>query len=336
METVVVLVTGSGQARGACAMLRRLVMRLLLLTGFTAAGWLASVLLMSGTASADLIKLPELPGITSAPQQSAQQQSAPQQSAQQSTRQPAKPAKKVSSGQGGGLVGGLLGGVVSTVNTTVSTVTTTVTNTVNTVTKTVTSTVSGVKKTVTTVVDRVTDSPQSTPGDDGDNSLLPEPVVDLLTPDPKSDTDTTTDSNTARGTVETTAAEVPAPVVAATEPPAPAVTEAPVTERPRVQHHEVRRTQATAHPVRVGSIQEKVAPADKSPGPMPGPSAPVAPAAPAPTASAGGNGGSDARGLLAVLTPHSALAPPQAGLVPREHTRTETGRCAGLPATAPD
>ncbi|MFC0115262.1 hypothetical protein [Kibdelosporangium aridum] len=309
-ETVVVLVTGSGQARGALPMLRRLVTRFLLVAGFTAACWLASVLLTSGTASADLIKLPEIPGVTSSQQQSTE-----------------KPAKKNTTD----LVDGLLGGVTSTLNDTLGNVTTTVNNTVGTVTKTVTKTVGNVTKTVDKVVDTVTDIPPAVlpPSGNDNDSLLPKPVTDLLTPEPKN-SGSDKDTSTARDTVET----VTSAPEAVPQTPEPAA-EAPAAERPRLQH-EARRTQAVAHPVRVGSTQEKAAPADKKPGPLPGPSGPVAPAAPAPTASAGGNGGWDARGMLAVLIPQTSLVPPHAGLLHATDSVTEVGRSAGLPATPPD
>lgn len=295
-----VLVTGSGQARGALPRLRRFAMRFLLVAGFTAAGWLASVLLTSGTASADLIKLPQIPGVTS----------------QQSTDKPVANTNKNL-----GLVDGLLGGVTSTLNNTLNTVGTTLNNTLG----AVDNTLNNVTKTVDDVVDTVTDLPPKVLPPAKDGGLLPKPVDDLLGPGDKSTKDTT------REVVETApAAQEAAP------PTAEPIAEAPAPTADRPQHDARRPTQAVAHPVRVGSVQEKAAPADNTPGPMPGPSGPVAPAAPAPTASAGGNGGWDARGMLAVLTPQTSLVPPHAGSLPATDSFTELGRSAGLPATPPD
>nr|CEL12717.1 hypothetical protein [Kibdelosporangium sp. MJ126-NF4] len=318
-----VLVAGSGQAHGADTTLRRLVMRFLLLAGFTAAGWLATVVLTGGTASADLITLPKVPGLSSDQAKSS--------------------TPKDESGHGD-LVGGLLGGVTSTVNNTLATVTTTVTSTVDMVTKTVETTVNGVTKTVTTVVDEVAKVPGKvlTPqppsnNDDHDGSLLPKPVTDLLTPQPKTPSqgkDTITD-RAANETAVETAAPAATPVVVV----APTVTaEALEPEHPRLLQ-EARRTQelvAPAPAVRALTTAQKVAPADNTPGPRPGPQAPVAPATPAPTASAGGNGGSDVRAILAVLTPQTLLTPPQAGLPRSDESFAEVGRSAGLPATPPD
>ncbi|MBE1466965.1 hypothetical protein [Kibdelosporangium phytohabitans] len=326
--------TGSGQARGAGTTLRRLVVRFALLVGFTAAGWLASVLLTSGTASADLIELPRIPGITAPQSQQAQAQH----------QKPAKaPAKKKTGKSGGGdLVGGLLSQVTSTVDDTLGTVTTTVTTTLDTVTKTVVTTVDGVTKTVTTVVDQVAQipgallPPPQSGDDDHDGGLLPDPIGDLLKPQPKTPSPNKDTDAADRGTATV---ETPAAAIAAVAAPADVpVVEAPVTEHPRLLQEARRTSQLTIvpAPVKSAAAAHMVAPADNSPRPLPGPPAPVAPAAPAPTASAGGNSGSDARSILAVLTPRTTLAAPQAGLLHWDEAFAEVSRSAGLPATPPD
>jgi hypothetical protein len=317
-ETVVVLVTGSGLARGAGTMLRRLVVRVALLIGFTAGAWLVGVL-FAGPASAD-VRLPlDVPGVNL--------------NAAGSEQPPATNAKKSKSGgQGllGGLTSGLIGAVTETVGTTVTTVTTTVNNTVTTVTTTVNKTLGTVTKTVTNVVDGVTKLPEKVlsppPGGGKDQPLLPEPVTDLLDLGKKP---TTTQTETQR-TDSVPAAVTPAVAPAKAAPPAAdAVVTAP--ERPRTH------TAPTAtYPVRVGSTVEKAAPADNRPGPLPSPTAPVAPAAPCPTYSSGGSGGSDVRGMLAVLPLQTQLAPPSAGCLNQQRFVAESGRPAGLPATPPD
>jgi hypothetical protein len=335
-ETVVVLVTGSGLARGAGTMLRRLAVRVALLIGFTAGAWLVGVL-FAGPASADA-RLPlDLPGINLNIGGSSEQ---PSVSANATSSKKAGGAK--SSGQGllGGLVGGLVGTVTETVNTTVSTVTTTVNNTVSTVTTTVNNTVTTVTttvnktlgtvtKTVTNVVDGVTKLPEKilSPPAGSDRPLLPEPVTDLLDLGKKSDS-VPTQTDTQR-TDAVPVAETPA--VAPAEAAPLAADAVPAAERPSAQT-----TQSAAHPVRVGPTSEKAAPADNRPGPLPSPTAPVAPAAPCPTFSSGGNGGSDARGTLAVLPLQTQLAPPLAGRLHQQDFAAESGRCAGLPATPPD
>jgi hypothetical protein len=324
-ETVVVLVTGSGLARGAGTMLRRLAVRVALLIGFTAGAWLVGVL-FAGPASAD-VRLPlDLPGINLNIGGSSEQ---PSVSANATSSKKAGGAK--SSGQGllGGLVGGLVGTVTETVNTTVSTVTTTVSNTVTTVTTTVNKTLGTVTKTVTNVVDGVTKLPEKilSPPAGSDRPLLPEPVTDLLDLGEKSDS-VPTQTDTQR-TDAVPVAETPA--VAPAEAAPLAADAVPAAERPSAQT-----TQSAAHPVRVGSTSEKAAPADNRPGPLPSPTAPVAPAAPCPTFSSGGNGGSDARGTLAVLPLQTQLAPPLAGRLHQQDFAAESGRCAGLPATPPD
>lgn len=318
--------TGSGLARDAGAMLRRLVVRVALLIGFTAGAWLAGVL-FAGPASAD-VRLPlDVPGINLTGSGSSEQ---PAGTTKSKSTKAAKPE-----GQGllGGLVGGLVGTVTNTVGTTVSTVTTTVSNTVTTVTTTVDKTLGTVTKTVTTVVDGVTKLPDkvlSPPASSGDNSkpLLPEPVTDLLDLGKKSGS-TATQTDTQRADAAS-AAETP--VVAPAEA-APLAAEA-VTAPADRQH--ALATQSAAHPVRVGSTSEKAAPADNRPGPLPSPTSPVAPAAPCPTFSSGGNGGSDARGMLAVLPAQAQLVPPSAARLHQQHFVAELGRSAGLPATPPD
>ncbi|ONI73162.1 hypothetical protein ALI144C_45335 [Actinosynnema sp. ALI-1.44] len=323
---MVVLVTGSGQARGAGTTLRRLVVRFVMLAGFTAVGWLATTLLTSGTASADPTGLLKIPGIT----------------ADQSQHQkPARaPAKKSGKSGTGGLVDGLLSQVTSTVDNTLVTVTTTVTSTVDTVTKTVVTTVDGVVKTVTTVVGGVAQIPSEIltpqPSDDGDTGdPLPDKVKDLLKQKAPSQQPKDTAAHAA---VETPAVAVAPAAEPAAAPTAPAV-DAPVTEHPRLRQEARRTTQLSAAPVpqtKPVAVAHMVAPGDNTPGPRPGPSAPIPPAAPAPTASAGGNGGSDGRSALAVLTPHTPLVAPQAGLPHRDEAFAEVSRSAGLPATPPD
>jgi hypothetical protein len=313
-------VTGSGLARGAGAMLRRLVVRVALLIGFTAGAWLVGVL-FAGPASAD-VRLPlDLPGVNL---NVAGSEHPPTKASD------AKSSKSGGQGLLGGLTSGLVGTVTETVGTTVTTVTTTVNNTVTTVTTTVNKTLGTVTKTVTKVVDNVAKLPEKvlTPpaGGGNDKPLLPEPVTDLLDLGKKS---TATQTDTPRAdAVPAAGTPAVAPAVAA-PPAAEAVVTAP--ERPQTNP-----THAAAHSVRVSSTSEKAAPADNRPGPLPSPTAPVAPAAPCPTYSSGGNGGSDARAMLAVLPVRTQLAPPSAGRLNQQHFVAELGRSAGLPATPPD
>lgn len=336
VETVVVLVTGSGQARGADTMLRRLVLRFLMVAGFTAAGWLAGVLLTAGTASADPVSVPRVPGVGIAGASGDQHKSGH-----------------------GDLVGGLLGGVTSTldstltsVTTTVSTVTTTVTNTVTATVDTVNQTVEHLDKAVSSVVEQVAQVPSKvleplpagdsdTGGDTGGgsggghggDSLLPKPVTDLLSPHPKT-------SSPAKEAERAPAAALAPP--AASAAPAAALAAGPTAvapaEHPR-QLQEPRRAAkqaVTPPPARSSASTHMAGPGDRSPGPLPGPQSPVSPAAPAPSAAASGTGGSDARSVLAVLVPQTQLAAPRAGLPLGDETFAEVSRSAGLPATPPD
>jgi hypothetical protein len=327
-ETVVVLVTGSSLARGAGTMLRRLVVRVALLIGFTAGAWLVGVL-FAGPASAD-VRLPlDVPGLNLNGSGTSEQPAAKTKS---------KSAKNTTAtkSEGHGLVGGLVGGLVSTVTntvgTTVSTVTTTVSGTLTTVTTTVDKTLGTVTKTVTTVVDGVTKLPDQIlppPASQGSSKpLLPEPVTGLLDLGKKSSS-TATQTDTRRADAAS-AAETP--VVAPAEAVPPAAEAVPALADRQRSHA----TQSAAHPVRVGSTSEKAAPADNRPGPLPSPTSPVAPAAPCPTFSSGGNGGSDARGMLAVLPSQAQLVPPAAAQLHQQRFAAELGRSAGLPATPPD
>ncbi|MBP2322263.1 hypothetical protein JOF56_002648 [Kibdelosporangium banguiense] len=335
--------TGSGLARGAGTMLRRLVVRVALLIGFTAGAWLVSAL-FAGTASAD-VRLPlDVPGLNLNIGGSSQQPPAATNSKPTKDKN-TKNTKSARSGDNngglGGLIGGLVGGVTSTVTNTVTTVTTTVTKTVTTVTTTVTTTlgtvtktVSTVTKTVTKVVDDVAKLPEqiltpppSTNDNKNDKSVL-QPVTDLLNLGQNNGAQTDTQRTETPPSVQ-------APAVTPVTAP-PAVQAPTATDRPRVTT-EPRQAETTAVPARTtGWTSEKAAPTDNWPGPLPSPTAPGAPAAPCPTFSSGSNGGSDARGMLAVLPLQTQLAPPQAGRLHDQQFAAELGRTAGLPATPPD
>lgn len=300
------MVASSGPARGAGTRLRRLVVRLLLLAGFTAATWLAGVLL-AGSASAD-IRLPGLPVTVDI----------------SSPMDQPKPKQQQSNQGLGGLVGGLLGTVTNTVGTTVTTVTTTVNTTVNVVTNT-----------VTNVVDTVTQIPPKvlppSNGRPGLPPLLPgNPVKDILSPPNNSDSG---DNETAQR--DATIAPAPAAVAPAV---APALVQAePTTQHPLLRKESRSTTRHETRPVRVGNTEEKAAPADPRPRPLPAPAAPAAPAAPGPSFSPGNDGGSGARGVLAILTPQTRVAPPALlDRLQRQHPVAERGRTAGLPVTSPD
>lgn len=308
----------SGPASVAGTRLRRVVLRLVALAGFTALGWLTAVLLAS-TASADTG------------------------SQHGDTTTPHSPAAKNSGRNSGnqGLLGGLLNGVVGTVGNTVGNVTNVVSNTVGTVTNTVTNTLGTVGNVVSSVADLPNHVLPDSQGKKGGGISLPSlitdnPVTDLLSPVlPKSSGKTTTaaaEQVTAR--VDQPAA---APVVAA---PAPVVEVTPLAEPAHfrnVTHTVVRTDDRQVDVQQARGAVEHAAPGGDGPSPLPSPSSPLAPATPCPSFSSGNHGGSGARGVLSTLAPQSLIAPPPlVGRPNRAYPAAERGHTPGLPVTTPD
>jgi hypothetical protein len=292
--------------------------RLLLLTGCTAAAWAAGVLL-AGTASADT----GFPVSIDAPYISVNTPAAPLK----------KPAQITGQGRGG-LVGGLLGTVTNTVTNAVSTVTATVkavTATVTTTVKTATTTVNNVGNTVTDIPHKVLPPSDAI----GLPPLLPGvgSKIAILKPTPSRSGSSASEAVQRGGGIATVAAPDAAP--AAVETPLAAEERSPAqfetrTARPSSGNVVVRVRQ-------VGNMLEKAAPVDRGPSPMPSPTTPMAPVAPSPSFYSGNDGGAGLRGVLATLVPQSRLAPPPLlSRLDRQHPVAERGRTPGLPVTSPD
>ncbi len=330
--------TGSSPARDAGTRVRRLVLRLLMLVGLTAAGWLTGIAL-AGIASADTgphitINLPGLGG-SKPTQDSREQDSREQDSREQGSRE-----QKIShtpQGQGlglGSVVNSLLGTVNTTVNTTVQTVTTTVQTTVHTVTSTLSTVTATVNHTVGSVVHCVSEIPQKVVTPVVKQTLpsvvpvVEETVDDILEPTP-------THNGSATSETSATARTEAAPVAPAAPAAAPETAQQPaVVEHPHAQNVTRTALQTVTNPA---TVVERLTPADNGPSPLPAPSAPSAPATPAPSFSSGNDGGHSARGVLAVFAPQYRLAPPPLlGRLERGDPVAARGRTAGLPVTTPD
>ncbi|MEV4311929.1 hypothetical protein [Actinocrispum sp. NPDC049592] len=336
--------TGSSPARDAGTRVRRLVLRLLMLAGLTAAGWLTGMVL-AGTASADTgphitINLPGL-GNGKPTQDSREQDSREQDSREQDSREQGSREQKISrtpQGPGlglGGVVNGLLGAVNSTVNTTVKTVNTTVKTTVQTVTSTLSTVTATVNHTVGSVVHCVSEIPQKVVTPVVKQTLpsvapvVEETVDDILEPTPTHSGSATSETPATTARTEAAPGAPAAPAVAPEAAQQPAVVEHPHAQTPH-------RTalQTVTNPA---TVVERLTPADDGPGPLPVPSAPSAPATPAPSVSSGNDGGHSARGVLAVFAPQYRLAPPPLlGRLERGDPVAARGRTAGLPVTTPD